>query len=183
MEFSIETVKDDELSPEGLQQLRGLFDREYAADFGPWDAHQPYGYAGHDIHIVAHHNDDVVGHVGWARRVIGVGDSEVTIAGVGGVLIAAQVRNGRLGSRLMSHAAESMADAGGVDFGYLGCREEVVPFYSSCGWHRISAPERSVSRGGVPELSPPGPPLLILPVNRGIASWPEGTVDLRGRAW
>lgn len=185
MEFSIsiDVISDDDLSSADLQKLRRMFDREYAARFGPWDRHQPYGYSGHDVHIIARSGDDVVGHVGWARRVIGVGNSDVTVAGVGGVLVTSHARGDRWGSRLMSQAAGSMADAGGVDFGYLGCREEVVPFYSSCGWHRISAAERSTSRAGVLESSPSGPPLLILPVNRGIASWPPGTIDLRGRAW
>lgn len=39
----------------------------------------------------------VVGHVGWARRAIGVGDIELVIAGVGEVLISEQVRGQHLG--------------------------------------------------------------------------------------
>ena len=75
-----------------------------------------------------------------------VGGDEVEIAGVGGVLISDVVRGERVGRRLMDSAAESMKTAGGVAFGYLGCREEVVSFYTSCGWTRISceAFDRSV---------------------------------------
>lgn len=83
----------------------------------------------------------------------------------------------------MNSAAQSMGAAGGIAFGYLSCREEVVSFYSSCGWTRISAAERSINRSGRLSEDPPGKPLLILPVEAEIADWPVGAVDLRGRAW
>lgn len=183
MTYSIEVVAHARLSADDLVQLGRLFDSEYVGEFGPWDPEQPYGYAGHDVHVIARSGEGVVGHVGWARRIIGVGDFELAIAGLGGVLVSSQARGGRLGDHLMRRAAGSMADAGGVDFGYLGCREDVVPFYVSCGWHRIAAAERSISRSGLPVVNEPGPPLLVLPVERDLASWPDGQVDLRGRAW
>ena len=83
----------------------------------------------------------------------------------------------------MNRTASTVVDAGGIGFGYLGCREEVVSFYTACGWTRISAAERSVSRDGQSVYDPPGQPLLILPVAHRLASWPDGEVDLRGRAW
>ncbi len=43
------------------------FDSEYQ-EFGEWDPQQPYGYAPHDVHIMARNEGRVVGHVGWARR-------------------------------------------------------------------------------------------------------------------
>ena len=66
----------------------------------------------------------------------------------------------------------------------LGCREDVVPFYESCGWRRIAAPERHIDRlsGEVVE-KPPGPPLLILPITLALEDWPSGMIDLRGRPW
>ncbi|WP_182359848.1 GNAT family N-acetyltransferase [Tomitella gaofuii] len=75
----------------------------------------------------------VVGHVGWARREIAVGTEIVAIAGVGGVLISADARGLRLGGELMGCAEQSMRDRGHLAFGYLGCREQVVPIYASCG--------------------------------------------------
>ena len=35
-----------------------------------------------------------------------------------------------------------------AEFGYLGCRPEVVPFYQATGWRRIDVVERHVSMGG-----------------------------------
>ncbi|MFB7251910.1 GNAT family N-acetyltransferase [Microbacterium sp. NPDC056234] len=180
---SIDIVAHEELTFEDRSQLKRLFDAEYFDEFGEWDPGQPYGYAPHDVHVVARSDDAVDGHVGWARRTIGVADAEVAIAGVGGVLISARARGRRLGERLMAHAMRSMRDAGGIDFGYLGCREEVVPFYESCGWRRIRTAERSIGRDGMPVEDEPGQPLLVLPIEREFGTWPVGTVDLRGRAW
>ncbi|GAA1216247.1 GNAT family N-acetyltransferase [Microbacterium maritypicum] len=179
----IDTVPRDRLSANDLTRLRELFDAEYFAEFGAWDPDQPYGYAPHDVHVIARFGPAVVGHVGWAPRTIGVGTAEVVVAGVGGVLISPHARGQRAGARLLAHAALSMKDAGGIDYGYLGCREEVVAFYESCGWRRISAVEHSIDRAGQPVAQTPGPPLLTLALDPKPRNWPAGPIDLRGRAW
>jgi aminoglycoside 2'-N-acetyltransferase I len=171
-----------ELTTDELAGVRNLFDAEYLVDFGPWNPEQPYGYAPHDVHLIARLEGAPVGHIGWAGRTIGVGDHDVVIAGVGGVLVADRVRGLGVGERLMRRAIESMREAGGIDFGYLGCREAVVPFYESCGWSRVTAAERTLDRAGTASVQPAGQPLLIFPVG-GMGVWPEGDIDLRGRAW
>lgn len=181
--LAIDTVPHDRLTTTDVDRLRELFDREYFAEFGAWDPDQPYGYASHDLHLIARVGEAVVGHVGWARRTIDVGSAEVVVAGVGGVLISPHARGQRAGARLLAHAAASMTDAGGIEFGYLGCREEVVAFYRSCGWRRITAVERSIDRTGQPAVQLPGPPLLMLPIDAPQGTWPVGAIDLRGRAW
>jgi len=184
MDPVVDVVHREALTRAGLTRIRRLFNAEYLADFGPWDPAQPYGYAPHDVHVIACAADGVVvGHAGWGRREISVGGASVVIAGVGGVLVSASARGLRLGERLMTALAHSMAEAGGIDFGYLGCREDVVPFYEACGWQRIAAAERSVARDGTPVEDLPGQPLLILPVESVRGAWPPGLVDLRGRAW
>jgi aminoglycoside 2'-N-acetyltransferase I len=183
MTASIALVTHGALTLGDLDGLRRLFDREYLHDFGSWDPSQPYGYAHHDLHVIARSDDGVVGHVGWARRTIAVGGAAVAIAGLGGMLISERVRGERLGKRLMVSATQSMLDAGGIDFGYLGCREEVVPFYRSCGWSRVLAGERSIGRDGLLVEEGPGQPILIMPITSELAAWPAGTIDLRGRAW
>ena len=179
---SIEIIAHQELTEADLRGLQQLFDGEYLEEFGEWDPQQPYGYAPHDVHIMARNEGRIVGHVGWARREITVGTETLAIAGVGGVLISADARGMHLGRELMSRAAQSMRDRGRVAFGYLGCREHVVPFYESCGWKRIRALERSVGRHGNPVVQEPGPPILVLPI-APFAMWPDGDIDLRGRAW
>lgn len=180
----IRVVDHADLGPDDLDQLRALFDAEYAAEYGPWSPEFPYGYAGHDVHVVARHGEAVVGHVGWARRVIGVGDREVVIAGVGGVLVAPDARGTSLGRRLMDAAVDAMHRGEGVDFGYLGCREAVASFYASCGWSRVEVEERCVDRvTGEVTTDPYGAPHFIRGVLCSEPEWPSGRVDLRGRPW
>lgn len=182
MNVTVRLVPHRELSREDLEGLQHLFDAEYLTQFGDWNPEQPYGYAPHDVHLIAERGDATVGHVGWARRRIGVGQRDVVIAGVGGVLVANAARGLRLGERLMGTAVASMKDAEDIEFGYLGCREAVVPFYESCGWTRVRAAERSLDRMGKPSMDPPGQPLLVYSLGAS-TEWPEGEIDLRGRAW
>ena len=180
----VEVVRHEDLASSDIEGLRGLFDSEYFVDFGRWDPEQPYGYAPHDVHVIARANRRIVGHVGWARREIAVGSRLVAVAGVGGVLATEAERGSGLGKLLMTCAAQTMREwHDDVDFGYLGCREEVVPFYVSCGWTQISATETFADRDGAPVTELPGPPILILPIRETASAWPHGDIDLRGRAW
>ena len=183
-DFVVDVVRHEDLTTEEPDGLRRLFESEYSADFGRWDPEQPYGYAPHDVHVIARSDGRIIGHVGWARREISVGSCAVVIAGTGGVLVSATERGSGLGELLMSRAAQTMREwRDDVDFGYLGCREEVVPFYVSCGWTRISATETFADRDGAPVTELPGPPILILPIRETASAWPGGDIDLRGRAW
>jgi aminoglycoside 2'-N-acetyltransferase I len=182
MSLEITVTSHRELTRGDLAGLRALFDEEYLPEFGEWDPDQPYGYAPNDVHVIARRGGETVAHVGWARRSIRVGGQAVAIAGVGGVLVAGHARGLGLGEKLMRAAAASMRDAGGVEFGYLGCREAVAPFYTSCGWTRVAAVERSSDRTGAPAVTPAGAPILVFPLELA-RQWPEGDIDLRGRAW
>jgi aminoglycoside 2'-N-acetyltransferase I len=165
-----------------LSALRGLFDREYFAEYGAWDPDRPYGYSPADVHTLAFVDSALVGHVGFQVRTITVGGEELMVAGTGGVLVDEVARGSGLGRRLMRRAQESMWDDERSQFGYLGCREAVVPFYASAGWRRVRAVERHASmhdpRSTV--VSSDGP-LLIFPI-RGV-DWPAGEIDLRGTPW
>ncbi len=181
--IEIHAVPHRELTNEQLAQLRRLFDHEYLADYGDWNPELPYGYAPHDLHLLANAGSTVVGHVGWAKRITTVGGQPVTVAGVGGVLVSPTVRGQQLGQRLMEAARVSMLDDPSIDYGYLGCDESVTSFYSSCGWQRISAPERWINRDGNVVDSPAGHPLFILPIHKTTDTWPTGRVDVNGRPW
>jgi aminoglycoside 2'-N-acetyltransferase I len=179
----VAVVAHADLAP-WLADLRRLFDAEYLAEHGPWDPDLPYGYAPAGHHVLGLRDGTVVGHVGLQRRTIGVGRSDVVVAGVGGVLVAAGCRGSGVGRALLDEAAEVARDRVGADVGYLGCREEVVPFYRSCGWSRIVVREHSASRlDGRPVVQEAGPPILLQAACRPIAEWPPGDVDLRGRPW
>lgn len=108
MSLAFRVVRHHELTDDDFSGLCALFDAEYLTQFGEWNPEQPYGYARHDVHVIASRGDDTVGHAGWAHRGISVGEREMTIAGVGGVLIAKTARGLQLGEQLMRTVVISM---------------------------------------------------------------------------
>lgn len=69
---SIEALVHQELTEADLRGLRQFFESRYLKGFGESDPQQPYGYASHDVRIMARIEGRVVGHVGWApARVTG----------------------------------------------------------------------------------------------------------------
>lgn len=173
-----------ELTPEQTDQLGQLFDAEYGTDEGPWNPDAPYGYAPAELHVVAVEGGRVVGHVGTQRRMISVGDHDVLVAGTGGVLVSPSHRGQGFGARLLAAAQDAARSIAPADYGYLGCREGVVPFYESCGYKRIEVTERYRPRDGSGQMvEETGAPVMVCSGTREVESWPEGRIDLRGRCW
>ena len=173
-----------DLSRADLAALQELFDNEYMGDYGPWNPDAPYGYSPADFHVLEFRGTAVAAHVGFQRRVITVGGSDVLVAGTGGVLIDEQSRGTGLGNRAMRHAQQAMRDVARVDFGFLGCRQEVVPFYESAGWIQVHATERCLSRlDQTSVVVSDGGPNLVCSAMRDASEWPQGDIDLRGTPW
>lgn len=195
MTYLTRVVEHAALTPADLAALRALFDCEYRSVHGEWDPDQPYGYAPASTHaIVFDAAGSAVAHVGFQRREITVGRAQVLVAGTGGVLVDDRLRGQGLGELAMSLAQGAMRATPDLEFGYLGCREDVVPFYERTGWHRIHVAERSTcdlnppvtrvrTETGVAAVVDTGSPVLISPIRHGVDSWPPGEVDLRGRPW
>lgn len=122
--------------------------------------------------------------MGFQRRVVTVGTHDVMVAGTGGVLVDKRSRGTGLGGRVMRHAQQVMRDEAQVDFGFLGCRQEVVPFYESAGWIQVHATERCLSRLDQSSvIVSEGEPHLICSAVQDASRWPQGDVDLRGTPW
>ncbi|WP_431030805.1 GNAT family N-acetyltransferase [Plantibacter sp. RU18] len=184
MAIDLLVTAHQDLSGADLDRLRELFDDEYLHDFGDWNPERPYGYAPADFHVTATRAGKLLGHVGFQMRTIGVGDRDVRVAGVGGVLVSDAARGSGLGSHLMHRAQKSMRGDAAVSFGYLGCRPEVVPFYESVGWTLVHARERHTARLNPAEIiESDSAPILICSAVQPVHAWPEGDVDLRGGAW
>lgn len=184
MSRHIKVIKHADLCCDDVSALREFFDREYLVDFGPWSPEAPYGYSPADVHTLICDGVALIAHVGFQIRVIEVGGTDVTVAGTGGVLVDEPFRGSGLGQQAMQRAQQAMRDAGGVEFGYLGCREQVVQFYEHTGWHRVHATERHASRLDQQSvMTSTNEPILIYPVGKGTAEWPNGDIDLRGTPW
>lgn len=182
VDFRVAMHRD--LRDDDLDRLRAFFDREYLADYGPWSPDAPYGYAPAEVHVMALRGEVLLAHVGVQPRTIGVGEHDVTVAGTGGVLVAEETRGTGLGRRTMHRAQEAMRQTPGVEFGYLGCRPAVVPFYEAAGWYRIRAFERYLSRlDPTTVIESETAPILICAAALATEQWPEGDIDLRGGSW
>lgn len=173
-----------DLAATELDALQSLFDSEYRNEFGPWNPDAPYGYSPADTHVLAFRGQALAAHVGFQRRRIAVGTDDVMVAGTGGVLVDERSRGTGLGRRVMRQAQEVMRGETGVDFGFLGCRREVVPFYESAGWVQVYAAERCLSRLDQRSVVvSEGGPNLICSAKRDASEWPKGDIDLRGTPW
>ncbi|NNC12570.1 GNAT family N-acetyltransferase [Planctomonas sp. JC2975] len=184
MSISVRTVAHGELQSSDLARIGELFDAQYQQEFGTWTPDSPYGYSPADFHTLVFRRRALVAHVGFQIRTITVGDEAVTIAGTGGVLTDKAVRGAGYGRAAMESAQLAMRTEREVEFGYLGCREGVVPFYESVGWHRIHAIERCISwLDQATNIVTENAPLLICAAQRAIEEWPRGDIDLHGTPW
>lgn len=184
MDEFIRVRRHVDLTATELGALESLFDSEYRNEFGPWNPDAPYGYSPAEIHILAFRGQALAGHAGFQPRLIAVGADEVMVAGTGGVLVGERSRGAGLGRRVMRHAQKVMRHQPGVDFGFLGCRREVVPFYVSAGWVQVYAAEHCLSR--VDQTSvvvSQDCPNLICSAKREASEWPNGDINLRGTPW
>ena len=179
----VTAVANDDLTPVELEGLGRLFDGEYLDHFGSWTPDCPYGYSPADIHVIASCDGVIIGHVGMQKRIITVGENNVTVAGIGGVLVHADWRGRGIGIKLMRAAQTTLRDKMAAEFGYLGCRPSIVGFYETAGWRRIHVTERSLSRLDGTTVTTNVDPILICPGTRDVTDWPTGDVDLRGRPW
>ncbi|GAA3329441.1 GNAT family N-acetyltransferase [Paeniglutamicibacter sulfureus] len=173
-----------DLTAAELDAHENLFDGEYRNEFGVWNPDAPYGYSPADTHVLAFRGHALAAHVGFQRRLILVGSQEILVAGMGGVLVDERYRGMGLGGRTMRQAQTVMRDETGVDFGFLGCRREVVPLYESAGWAQVHAAERCLSRlDQTSVVVSEGGPNLVCSAKRRASQWPQGDIDLLGTPW
>jgi aminoglycoside 2'-N-acetyltransferase I len=172
-----------QLTADDHADIAALFDAEYAGGWGSWDPRSRYGYAESHLHVLARAGGRLVGHGSSARRVIGVGDREVVIAGTGGLLTSPDRRGTGVGRAVLGALQEASRTSAPAHFGLLGCREEVVPFYESCGFVRVEARIRDLSPQDGRTVVESDGPTLVCAGTRPVEEWPDGVIDLRGLPW
>jgi len=172
-----------ELTAADHTELAVLFDGVYAADWGPWNARTGYGYATAELHALARENGVLVGYAATGRRFVSVGGSEVVISGLGGVITRDRNRGQGVGRRVVGALMQAGTGSAAADFGYVGCRPEVVPFYRSCGFSPVHNVVRELSTADAATVVESQGPTLIHAGTRTVDQWPDGVVDLRGLPW
>lgn len=147
--------------------------------------HAASWYGGRPDHRLWLEDSDgtLVAHLDFERRLISVGDEDILVAGVGEVATHPDHQGKGLGRLLMAALRRLLTTQVPADFGYLGCREDVVGFYKRVGWHRIHQKTRETDPRSRQWTISYGP-TLILPATAPLSAWPsEGMIDLRGMWW
>lgn len=179
----LRVVAEAELGPDDHAAISALLVATFPRYAGIFRAASWYG--GRPDHRLWLEGPDgtLMAHLDFERRLIGVGDRDVLVAGVGEVATHPQQQGKGLGRRLMAELRRVLTADTPVDFGYLGCREEIVGYYERVGWHRIDQKTREIDPGSR-EWTVSDGPTLILPATSPLSAWPrEGTIDLRGMWW
>ncbi|HEX8177633.1 MAG TPA: GNAT family N-acetyltransferase [Pyrinomonadaceae bacterium] len=131
-----------------------------------------------DLHIFVHVDGNAVTHVGLLQHTVTVGDEQVKVCGVGGVVTTLDEHGKGYATHAMRHAASLMREELRVDFGLLFCHGRLIPFYERLGWQRI--------KDAVEIEQPSGPitsPMNVLILPCGKESWPDGPVKLNSLPW
>lgn len=121
---------------------------------------------------------DLAALTGIDAREVTVGGRPVSIGTVGGVSTAPAWQGHGLATLALATALAFIRDELKAPFGFLTCRDHLVPFYARRGWRLLLVPVRFDQ----PEV---GPVTLARPYEAmvypcGDASWPEGDVALKG---
>jgi len=133
--------------------------------------------------LLENSSGELLAHLEFGLRTIGVGEEEFTVAGIGAVATRPDVQRQHLGRTLFRHLHTLLLERFAVDFGYLGCREAVVGFYEKVGFVRFDQAvlELNPDSGELQESTYPN---MVLPVRKPTRAWPgTGRVDLRGIPW
>ncbi|MEV7662485.1 GNAT family N-acetyltransferase [Paenarthrobacter sp. NPDC089316] len=81
--------------------MSALFDAEYEADWGPWNAKAGCGFPRGELHCFTREGSKLIGYAASARRFVGVGVKDLVVAGVGGVLTSAASRGRGIGRKVI----------------------------------------------------------------------------------
>lgn len=125
----------------------------------------------------------MVAHLDFERRVIGVGDTDILVAGIGEVATHPDWQGTGVGRRMVGALRAILRTSHPVPFGYLNCLEAVAGFYTSVGFHPSDRRVHEIDR----ETGQPGEfdgRCMVLPACAPIELFPaEGLIDLRGLPW
>lgn len=131
-----------------------------------------------DTHLVAYVDETPVSKCGLLKQVIQVGDSQLTIGGVGGVVtVPAQQKRG-YARAVLQEALDRLQNQWQCDAALLFCRQPLVGFYQQLGWQLISEPVTIAQPQG--KMPAPVPALYKLLL---ASHWPQGPVTLNSMPW
>lgn len=160
-------VRLPEFTRADLDELSGNADDPFGI------AELPLEWRSKDEHFGIRRDGRLVAHAGLVTVPVSVGGVRTDAVGLGGVIVAPDLR-GRGLARAVVTAAVEHARGMGPRFGLLFCLPDRVPLYERLGW-RVLEREVLVEQPGGPAVMPLR--CMWTPLREG-AHWPPGPVRL-----
>jgi predicted acetyltransferase len=123
-------------------------------------------------------DDILVSQLGLVYRQIRVGETDLQVAGVGGVATHPLYQHRGYSSQLLVKTREILFNAQRVPFGLLICEEKLEPFYAACGWEKVAD---SLDYWQENQRHTLKTPVMILSLDG--QKWPAGVIDVCGSPW
>ncbi|MER5185365.1 GNAT family N-acetyltransferase [Streptomyces sp. NPDC002896] len=126
-----------------------------------------------EVHFGVRQQGRLVAHAGLVQVTVSVDGDRLQVAGLGGVIVAPDLRGHGL-ARLVVTAAVEHARGSGAEFGLLFCWPDRVPLYQHLGWRALDGDMQVEQPDGLVSM-PPLP--MWIPLAEG-AIWPRGRARL-----
>jgi predicted GNAT family N-acyltransferase len=129
-------------------------------------------------HFLVEEDGRAVAHIGVLQTTVRVGEREISVGGVGGVVSVPEARGRGHVHAGMRRAAQFMCDELKVEAGMLFCLERLVAFYARQGWRLIEETVEIEQPTGT-IVSPMR--VMVLPCDG--RAWPAGKIEVGGLPW
>jgi aminoglycoside 2'-N-acetyltransferase I len=176
-------IAENDLTQHDRQNIRHLLIAAYPQYAHLWSEQDFWGGPAEYRLLLVERTGRMVAHLGFARRLIRIGETAVLVAGIGAVAVLPELQGQHVGRRLLGELQRVLRTDLPVEFGFLQCRDVVVDFYVKAGFSRASQEVRSfdpdkrlwqIDRAAA----------MILPAGAAIEAWPQhGVIDLMGMPW
>jgi aminoglycoside 2'-N-acetyltransferase I len=131
MSIEIEVLNGDASWDQAQPLFKAIWPPEVVATL-PWAG---ITFANADLRVLVLDDiGDVVSHVGLYRRVITWNGQKINVAGIGGVLTRADMRNRGLATIALNAAIQTLRAEESVNFAILFCESDRAPFYMARGF-------------------------------------------------
>jgi len=176
-------IGENDLSAHDRHNIRRLLIAAYPQYAELWSLRDFWGGPAEYRLLLLDLSGRLIAHLGFARRLIRVGDQTVMIGGIGAVAVLPDMQGQRLGRHLMQRLHVILQNDTPVSFGFLQCRDAVVDFYAKAGLTRVKQLVRSFDpdhrRWQTDDAA-----AMILPARSSLEDWPRsGVIDLMGMPW
>lgn len=137
-----------------------------------------FAWAEIDWRVLVFCDGELASTLAITLRAARVGGTVVRLAGIGNLMTLPPWRGRGLATRAMEEAARFMRESLQVEFGFLLCSADLVPYYRALGWRPLDAPVCFDQPSGPQRWEQEA--LVLASSNQ---TWPDGTVDLCGLPW